>query len=290
MSWQIPLFSTSFGPEEEEALLRPLRRAWLTMGEEVERLEAQMCRDTGARHAIAVSNCTAALHLVGASLGLGPGDEVLCPSLTFVASASALRATGASVKFCDIVGPDDWTLDPAAVEAAIGPATRAVVVVHYAGFPCRMEEIVAIARRHNLFVIEDCAHALYSRMGTSPADADHLGGRRSVGAKPASTERGPPAGRAGLTTLGLIGDAGCFSFYSNKNATCGEGGAILTQDDDLARRIRLLRSHGMTAPTMERHKGHAFSYDVISPGFNCRMDEMRAALMQVQLGRLPDAL
>jgi len=258
MTWRVPLFDTRFGPEEEEAVLRPLRAAWLTMGEEVKALEEELAQLCGATHAIALCNCTAALQLAAAALGLGPGDEVLCPSLTFVASASAPRQTGARIRFCDICGPDDLTLDPDALAQAITPATKAIVAVHYAGFPCQMEAICALAAEHSFAVIEDCAHAVFSQY------------------------RGK--------MLGLHGNAGCFSFYSNKNITCGEGGAIITNDSALAERIRLMRSHGMTVPTLDRHKGHAFTYDVTMPGFNFRLDELRAALLRAQLKRLPGFL
>jgi dTDP-4-amino-4,6-dideoxygalactose transaminase len=255
MTWRVPLFDTRFSPEEEEAVLRPLRAAWLTMGEEVQALERELAEASGAPHAIAVCNCTAALELAAAALAIGPGQEVLCPSLTFVASASAFRQRGATVRFCDITGPDDLTLDPQAVEAAITPATRAVVAVHYAGFPCDMERLAAIAKWHELLLIEDCAHACFTRYDGK--------------------------------TLGLHGAVGAFSFYSNKNITCGEGGALLTDNPKTAERLRLLRSHGMTVPTLERHKGHAFTYDVLEPGFNYRLDELRAALLRAQLRKLP---
>jgi dTDP-4-amino-4,6-dideoxygalactose transaminase len=256
--WRIPLFDARFGPEEEEAVLRPLRAGWLTMGEEVLRAEEELCALSGAKHAVAVANCTAALHLACAALGVGPGDEVLCPTLTFVASANAPRTLGARVRLCESAGPDDLTVDPASVRAQLGPRTRAIVVVHYAGFACRMEELLALADARGVPVIEDCAHALFT------------------------TYRGK--------TLGRHGRVGCFSFFSNKNVTCGEGGALLTDDGALAERLRLLRSHGMTTATLERHRGRAYSYDVLAPGFNYRLDEIRAALLRAQLRRLPEFL
>jgi dTDP-4-amino-4,6-dideoxygalactose transaminase len=257
-SWRIPLFDARFGPEEEEALLRPLRAGWLTMGEEVLRLEEELAAYTGARFALAVSNCTAALHMACAALNIGPTDEVICPTLTFVASANAPRSLGARIRFCDSIGPGDLTLDPASVATQINSRTKAIVAVHYAGFACRMDELSALAYAHGIPIIEDCAHALFT------------------------TYRG--------TVLGLHGRIGCFSFFSNKNATCGEGGALITDDPVLAERLRLLRCHGMTSPTLERHRGRAYSYDVALPGFNYRLDEMRAALLRVQLRRLPSFL
>jgi dTDP-4-amino-4,6-dideoxygalactose transaminase len=257
-TWRIPLFDTRFGAEEEAAVLRPLRAGWLTMGDEVVRLEEEIRERTGARHAIAVTNCTSALQLASAALGLGPGDEVIAPSLTFVATANAPRSLGATVRLAEVTSAHDLCVDPASIEALITPRTRAIFVVHFAGFPCRMDEIVSLADEHGIPVVEDAAHAVFGR---------HEG-----------------------RTLGLHGKIGCYSFYSNKNATCGEGGALVTDDDELGQQLRLLRSHGMTTPTLDRHRGRATSYDVVMPGFNMRLDEIRAALLRVQLGRLPGAL
>jgi len=207
------------------------------------------------RHAFAVANGTAALHLALLAAGCAPGDEVVLPSLNFVAAANAIAHTGAAPVFCDVLGPDDLNLDPADLEAAVGPRTKAVVVLHYGGFPCDMGAVHEIAERHGLKVIEDAAHA------------------------PGGTWQGKKCGGLGL--------AGCFSFFSNKNLPIGEGGMITTDDEDLADSIRLLRSHGMTTLTWERHRGHASSYDVVAQGFNYRLDELRAAMGLVQLSRLP---
>lgn len=257
-AWRIPLFDARFGADEEAAVLRPLRAGWLTMGEEVVKLEEELREVTGARHAIAVSNCTAALQLASAALGIGAGDEVIVPSLTFVATANAPRSLGARVRLVDVIGPHDLTVDPGAIEAAITPRTKAIFVVHYAGFPCRMDDILELAASHGIPVVEDAAHAVFGR---------HQG-----------------------RMLGSFGRVGCFSFYSNKNITCGEGGALVTDDDRLATQLRLLRSHGMTTPTLDRHRGIATSYDVVMPGYNMRLDEMRAALLRAQLRKLPGYL
>jgi dTDP-4-amino-4,6-dideoxygalactose transaminase len=228
------------------------------MGEEVIRLEEELKVHTGARHAIAVSNATLALQLSAVALGLGPRDEVLCPTLTFVASASAPRSVGANVRFCESVGDHDLNIDPASIAEQITENTKAIVVVHYAGFACAMEEIGALAAERGIAIIEDAAHAVFTR---------HRG-----------------------KALGLFGQVGCYSFYSNKNATSGEGGALVTDNDELAEKLRLLRSHGMTTPTLDRHKGRAYSYDVVMAGFNARMDEIRAALLRAQLVKLPGYL
>lgn len=258
IEWKIPLVDVAFGLEEEEAVLRALRSGWLTMGDEVRQFETEFSTRVGCKHAIAVSSCTAALHLACMALDIGPGDELICPSLTFVASANAPRLAGATVRFCDCVSEDDLTLDVDHAAQLITERTRAILAVHYAGFACNMDALQALAHKHGLAIIEDCAHAL-------------------------TTTR---CGRV----LGTFGDVGCFSFFSNKNATCGEGGAIVTNDDRLAERIRLMRSHGMTSQTIDRHRRRATSYDVIACGLNYRLDELRAALLRVQLRRLPEFL
>lgn len=226
------------------------------MGPETERFEAEFAAYTGAKHAVAVSSCTAALHLSLVALGICPGDEVIVPSLTFVATANAVLYVGATPVFADITSLDDWNISPEQIEQRITPRTKAVIVLHYAGFPCQMDRIAAIAQRHGLKVVEDAAHA-------------H-----------GSTFRGKK--------LGTWGDAGCFSFFANKNMTCAEGGMVVTDSDEAAKRLRILRSHGMTTLTWDRHRGHSFSYDVIETGYNYRMDEIRAALARVQLSKLDD--
>lgn len=255
MTWQIPLADLDMGPEEEAAVLAVLQRRWLTMGAETAQFEADFAAFTGAKHAIAVTNCTAALHLAGMVLGWGPEDEVIVPALTFVATANAVGYTGATPIFADITSAMDFSIDPDDIIAKITPRTRALIVVHYGGYACDMPRILEIARQHKLAVVEDAAHA------------------------PGATLNG--------RSLGTWGDIGCYSFFSNKNITTGEGGMVVTDNDDLAQRLRLLRSHGMTTLTWERHRGHAFSYDVVAPGYNYRIDEIRAALGRVQLQKLP---
>ena len=258
MDWKIPLFDTDFGPEELEAVQRPVRAGWLTMGEETLALEAMLRERLGVAHCVAVTNCTAALHMACAALGLGPGDEVLCPTLTFVATANAICYTGATPVFCESIGEHDLNMDPEDARSRITGRTKAIMALHYAGFPCDVDALRGIAEEHGLALIEDCAHAVFSK----------LGGK----------------------LCGTFGDAGCYSFFSNKNATCGEGGAVVTNRDDLAEKFRLLRSHGMTSLTLDRHKGHAFTYDVLLHGYNYRIDEIRAALLQAQLAKLDGAL
>jgi dTDP-4-amino-4,6-dideoxygalactose transaminase len=253
---RVPLSDIAVDDELLDAVLETVRSGWWSMGPRVEEFEREFAEFCGAPHAVGVANGTAALHLGLLAVGCGPGDEVIVPSLNFVAAANAIVHTGAEPVFCDIVGPDELNLDPADLEAAVGPRTKAVVVLHYAGVPCAMAEISEIAERHGLVIVEDAAHA------------------------PGASLRG--------RMCGTLGRVGCFSFFANKNLPLGEGGMIVTSDDDLAKQLRLLRSHGMTTLTWDRHRGHASSYDVVLPGFNYRLDEVRAVLGLVQLRRLPE--
>jgi len=255
MDFKIPLFDLNFGPEEEEAVLRTLKSKWISMGPNCQQLELDFAAMVGADHAVAVTNCTAALHLALIILDIGPGDEVIVPSLTFVATVNAVRYVGADPVFADITSLDDLSLDPEDVERKITDRTKAVIVMHYGGFAADMDRISAIARKHGLAVVEDAAHS--------------------------------PAAKFGDDYLGSIGDVGCFSFFSNKNITCAEGGMLVTGREDLAARARLMRAHGMTSLSFERAKGHATSYDVVELGYNYRLDDVRGALILVQLAKLP---
>ncbi|MFY9577991.1 MAG: DegT/DnrJ/EryC1/StrS family aminotransferase [Gaiellaceae bacterium] len=253
-TWIVPLSDVLVDDEIEQAVTEAVRSGWWSMGPRVGQLELEFAQFCSARHALAVANGTAALHLALLAVGCGPGDEVLLPSLNFVAAANTIRHTGADPVFSDIEGVDDLNVSPVDLEAAIGPRTRAIVVMHYGGYPCRMDAILDLAERHGLTVIEDAAHA--------------------------------PGALWRERRCGTIGSVGCFSFFSNKNLPVGEGGMIVTEDDALAARIRLLRSHGMTTLTWDRHRGHASTYDVVAEGFNYRLDELRAAIALVQLSRL----
>jgi len=254
--WRVPLADLNFGEAETQAVVEVLNSRWLTMGSVTQDFENRFASFIGVKHALAVSNATEALHLACLSLGIGPGDEVIVPSLSFVATSNAVLYTGAEVRFADILGPDELNISSLEIERLITPHTRAIMVMHYAGYPCRMEVIKEIASRHELFLIEDAAHA------------------------PGALLNGRP--------LGTWGDVGCFSFFSNKNLTTGEGGMLVTDRDDVAQKVRTLRSHGMTSQTWDRHQGHAYSYDVIDLGYNYRIDEIRSALGLVQLAKLGD--
>jgi dTDP-4-amino-4,6-dideoxygalactose transaminase len=257
------LSDLDYGAEEEAAVVRVLRSKWLSMGPEVEAFESEMASALGVSHALAVANGTAALHLAQLALGIGPGDEVIQPAINFVAAANTTIAVGATPVFADIVSVDEPTIDPAAVERLIGPRTRAVVVMHYGGYPCRLTELAELCSRHGLALVEDACHAV----GATFRDVH---GRPPHGAKP-----------------GTVGDVGCFSFFSNKNLATGEGGMVVTPRADLASRLRMLRSHGMTTLTWDRHRGHASRYDVLAHGYNYRLDEIHAALGRCQLRKLP---
>ena len=253
-SWAVPLSDLVVDAPILDAVHEAVSSGWWSMGPRVAEFENAFASFTGSQHALAVANGTAALHLALVASECGPGDEVILPSLNFVAAANTIALTGATPVFCDVRSVADLNLDPADVEAAITPATKALLVLHYGGHPCAMHDVLELAERHGLVVIEDAAHA------------------------PGATWRG--------RSCGTLGHFGCFSFFSNKNLPIGEGGMIVTDDDRLAERIRLLRSHGMTTLTWDRHRGHASSYDVVEHGFNYRLDEIRAAMGLVQLERL----
>lgn len=253
--WRVPLSDLLVDDELIEAARTTVASGWWSMGPRVEELETRFAERLGAGHAFAVANGTAALHLALLAVGLEPGDEVIVPSLNFVAAANTIVHAGGTPVFCDIVGAGDLNLDPADVAAAVTDRTRAIVALHYGGVACDLEPILELCSDRGLHLVEDAAHA------------------------PGATTRN---GRA----CGTVGEVGCFSFFSNKNLAVGEGGMIVTGDDAIAGRIRLLRSHGMTTLTWDRHRGHAYSYDVALPGLNVRMDEIHAAIALVQLDRL----
>jgi dTDP-4-amino-4,6-dideoxygalactose transaminase len=253
-AWTVPLADVVVSEEDIAAVADVYRSGWLSMGPQTAALEEEFAAYTGVRHALAVTNGTAALHLICAAAGLGPGDEVVVPSMTFVATVNAIAYTGATPVFADVMGLSEPWLDPDAVEAALTARTTAIMVMAYGGHPGCVQAIAALARERGLVLLEDAAHAIGSRVGER-----HLG------------------------TLGL---AGAFSFFSNKNLAIGEGGMAITDDDATAARMRLLRSHGMTTLTWDRHRGHASGYDVVDVGFNYRIDDPRAALARRRLARL----
>ncbi len=251
---QIPLTDLRLEPEDVEAVAATLRSGTLAMGPRTEAFERAFAEQLGCRHALAVSNCTAALHLAYVAAGIGPGDEVIVPSMTFVATAAAVLYAGGTPVFADVRGPHDLGLDPADVEARITPRTKAVTTVHFAGYPASPVELARLCADRGIALIEDAAHA----------PSATLGGRK-------------------LGTFGLVG---CFSLFSNKILTVGEGGLVATDDDAVAALARRQRSHAMTSGTWDRHRGHANEYDVVGTGFNYRLDEPRSTLALSRLPRL----
>jgi dTDP-4-amino-4,6-dideoxygalactose transaminase len=252
--WRVPLVDVEVDEPEIAAVTETYRSGWLSMGPRTEELERRFADFVGSDHAVAVTNGTAALHLACLGAGLGPGDEVIVPSLTFVATVNAIRYAGATPVFADIAGLDRPWLSTRAAEAAITERTRAIMNMTYGGHPGEIAELAELAAERDLILLEDAAHGLGGTL-----DGRHLG---------------------------TFGRAGAFSFYANKNLPVGEGGMLVTDDEELASRARLLRSHGMTSAAWDRHRGEASSYDVVELGFNYRIDEPRAALATVRLERL----
>jgi dTDP-4-amino-4,6-dideoxygalactose transaminase len=249
---RIPLFDIQLSDDEVAAVDDALRSGWLTMGPRTQAFEEEFASHLGCRHAVATSSCTAALHLAYLAAGVGPGDEVIVPAITFVASAAAARYCGGTAVLADIAGRHDLGLDPADVERRITSRTKAICAVHYGGYACAVDELHELCDANGLALVEDAAHS-------------------------------PSATTAGGRKLGTIGLAGCFSFFSNKVLSCGEGGALATDDDEAASLARSLRSHAMTSGTWDRHRGHSAGYDVVGVGYNYRLDEPRAALLSARL-------
>lgn len=254
MGYQIPLFKLNFDQQEVDAVTKTIESTWISMGPQSAEFEKEFATRSGAGYALSMSNCTVALHLGLLALGIKPGDEVLVPSLSFAATANCVRYVGAKPVFCDIEGLDKPHISLAELERKVNSRTKAIIPMHYAGFPCDMDTIMEFAGRHNLRVMEDACHGPFSKY----------------------------KGRA----LGSIGDIGCFSFFSNKNISTGEGGMLLTSEEFIYDRVKLLRSHGMTTMSYERSKGHSTSYDVVELGFNARLDDIRASIGLAQLPKL----
>jgi len=256
----IPYGKQSISDEDFAAVEAVLRSDWLTQGPMVERFERVLAERCGARHAVVVANGTVALHLACLAANLGPGDEGITSSLTFLASANCMLYCGATPVFVDI-GPHTWNIEPYRIEEAITDRTKVLIPVHFAGLPCDMREIRAVARARGLTIIEDACHALGATYESQP-----------VGAPEAS-------------------DMVCLSFHPVKHITTGEGGAILTQDDSTAQRLRRLRHHGVTKDPgqMERNDGPWY-YEVHEMGFNGRLTDIQCALGMSQLSRLDSFL
>jgi dTDP-4-amino-4,6-dideoxygalactose transaminase len=246
--------SPLIGEEEIAEVCATLRSGWIGTGPRVCRFEELFREYVGAKHAVAVNSCTAALHLSLLVSEVGPGDEVITTPMTFCATANAIVHAGARPVFVD-VDPDTMNLDPRGVAAAITPRTRAIVPVHLAGRPCPMDELQALADRHGLLVIEDAAHCIEGRYH----------GRK----------------------VGAISPLTCFSFYVTKNMTTGEGGMVTTDSDDLAAKLKMYALHGMSADAWHRFSDRGYKhYQVVFPGFKYNMTDLQAALGLHQIGRL----
>jgi dTDP-4-amino-4,6-dideoxygalactose transaminase len=254
--WQVPLSAVRLTEADIEAATDVYRSGWLSMGPRTEELERAFEEYTGAGKCLAVSSCTAGLHLAMAGLGLGPGDEAVVPAITFVASANCVAYTGARPVFADIAAVDRPWLSAASTDAAITERTKAIVAVSYGGHPGDVEALRELADDRGLLLIEDAAHG----------SGSWLGDRH----------------------LGTFGQAGAISFSAGKNLGVGEGGMLLTSDEELAERARLMRWHGVTRSIWERHRASTESYDVAGLGFNYRIDDARAALARSRLSRLED--
>jgi dTDP-4-amino-4,6-dideoxygalactose transaminase len=251
---ELPLFDLRLKEQDLEAVAETLRSGWLTMGPRTAAFEEAFAAQLGARHAVAVSSCTAALHLAYLAAGVGPGDEVIVPSFTFAATANAVLYCGGTPVFADIVSRECPSLDLEDVQRRITPRTKAVCVVHFAGYAAAADRLSELCDAHGIALIEDVAHA----------PSATLDGRK----------------------LGTFGLAGAFSFFSNKVLSVGEGGLLCTDSDEVAALARSLRSHAMSSGTWDRHRGRTDTYDVLNLGFNYRLDEPRAALLLSRLEHL----
>jgi dTDP-4-amino-4,6-dideoxygalactose transaminase len=264
---QVPFHRPSIGLAEEREVLDSLRSGWITTGPKAKRFEQEFAAYVGARHALAVSHCTGALHLALFALGVGPGDEVITTPFTFTATAEVIGYLGARPVFVDI-DPRTLNLDPARIEEALESGqhrrVRAILPVHFAGQPCDMDRLLAIARSHDLKIVEDAAHAVGA--------ARHLEGR-------------------GMTRIGTIGDLSCFSFYATKNITSAEGGMVTTEDDALAERIAVASLHGMNRDAWKRYdRGGSWFYEIHDTGFKYNLSDVHAAIGLAQLGRADELM
>lgn len=239
---------------EIDEVVASMRAAWLGTGPKVARFERDFAAYRGADHAVALYSCTAALHLSLLASGVGPGDEVITTPLTFCATVNSILHVGATPVLVD-VDPLTMNIDPSAVAAAITPRTRALLPVHFAGRPCDMDALMPLVERHNLTLIEDCAHAIETEYHGRPA--------------------------------GLFGDYGCFSFYATKNIVTGEGGMVLARREEDAARVRMLGLHGMSRDAWKRFSADGYShYQVLAAGFKYNMMDLQAAIGIHQLQRV----
>lgn len=281
MSYKIPLFDLNYDEQEEEAVLETLRSKWISTGPKCQELEQLFCDNIEIQFALSTSSCTAALHLAVLAVEIQPDDEVIVPSLTFSATVNVVRYTGATPIFADVKSYEDLTIDPVDIEKKITSKTKAIIPMHYGGFACDMDKIMGIAQKYNLKVIEDASHAPL-------AEYSPRGIKKELGQSVSKNHDDIQRGKG--KKLGSIGDIGTFSFFSNKNLSTGEGGMLVTNNEEYFQDAKLRRSHGMTTMSYERAKGHATKYDIQKLGFNYRMDDIRASIGVVQFKKLLDDL
>jgi perosamine synthetase len=251
--YQIPFSRPTIGSAEIDSVVETLRSGWLTTGPKVRQFEQAFAERVGAKHAIAVTSCTAALHLALEAIGVSAGDEVIMPTMTFASTGEVVMHLGATPVLADI-RPDNLCIDPGQIERLITRRTKAIVPVHYGGHPCEMTQILEIAARRGIRVVEDAAHAV-------------------------------PASYRGRT-IGTIGDLTCFSFYANKTITTGEGGMVATDDPVLADRVRLMSLHGISKDAWKRFSAEgSWYYEILAPGYKSNMTDIAAAIGLQQLAR-----
>ena len=251
---KFPAYEPWISKEDEKIINKTLKQSMLTLGPQLEKFESDFCKYSKAKYAIAVSNCTAALHLSLMALGIKENDEVIIPDLTFVADANAVLACNAKPVVADI-NKENFFLSISNVKKNITKKTKAIIPVHIYGQVCNIDEILDLAKDNNLKVVEDCAHAV----GTFHKSKH----------------------------VGTLGSTGCFSFYQTKNITTAEGGMVTTNSKEIAEKVRQLRSHGMTKSLKSRYSSeYPWVFDIVEPGYNYRLDEIRAALGITQLKRI----
>lgn len=255
MNWKIQLSELNYNSKEKNAVTKVLNSGWITMGENVANFEQNFGKYIGKKnHAVAVSSATAGLHLILMAIGTKPMDEVIIPGLTFVSDANVILQLGAKPVFADSISLEDLNVSEKDILNKITAKTKAIVIVHFAGFPLEISNLKKICKRKGIHLIEDVAHA--------------------------------PGASIKNIKCGNFGDSSFYSFFSNKNIACGEGGMVISKNKKFIEIVRNIRSHGMTSLTLDRHKGRATSYDVNKIGLNYRFDEIRAALGLVQLEKL----
>lgn len=252
--WRISLSEPELGQEEIDSVCSQISSCWLSMGEKTKEFENKILEKTGGKYCLAVTNCTAALHIACLAAKFKEGDEVLVPSLSFIATANAVRYTGATPVFCDIDSFENPVVTLQEIKKRMTDKTKGIIVMHYGGYQSDIINIKKFAEEKNLVLIEDSAHAIGSKIGEY--------------------------------SLGTIGNIGCYSFFSNKNITTGEGGAIVTSDFELFNYMKKIRNHGMEDLSWDKYNGRILKYDVEQLGYNYRIDDIRSSIGIAQLEKL----